>query len=71
MLQVVRNALPSPAPGIPGRFARVPMPESILRGESIGPFYPPTELPNGYRFEGEDPVQREKPKPPQRVQTVK
>ena len=43
-----------------GGFGRIPMPESIYRGETIGPNYPPTDLPNGYKFEEGVPVQIKK-----------
>ena len=45
---------------MPPVYGKVPMPESILRGESVGPNYPPSDLPNGYRFEEGEPKQLEK-----------
>jgi len=43
-----------------GGFGKVPMPESIYRGETIGPNYPPTDLTNGYKFVDGRPVLKSK-----------
>lgn len=43
-----------------GGFGKVPMPESIYRGETIGPNYPPTDLANGYKFVDGRPVLKAK-----------
>ena len=39
----------------------IPFPDQIYKGESIGPYYPKTDLPNGYHFEQGIPKQGPRP----------